>query len=192
MDDPLLEQKMNTSLPLAFLIHGFTGSYKDTAYQLITQDYIKYISSNLCIVDWNYLASMEYMTSAKNTVRVGDYTGDFITYLTNKKYFIMQDIKVIGFSLGAHVAGYVGARLNGRLPLVIGLDPAGPGFTQIIAKKTEARLNPSVAQFVQVLHTNRNEFGADALLGDVDYYANGGESPQPGCKDVKEDLMGME
>ncbi|MEQ2158209.1 hypothetical protein GOODEAATRI_009878, partial [Goodea atripinnis] len=83
----------------------------------------------------------------------------------------LSSIHLIGVSLGAHLAGFVGANLNGTIGRITGLDPAGPMFT---SATPEERLDPSDAMFVDVLHTDMNSHGH------IDFYANGG-SDQPGC-----------
>ncbi len=37
----------------------------------------------------------------------------------------LGQVHIMGFSLGAQVAGFIGHRLNGRVARVTGLDPAG-------------------------------------------------------------------
>ena len=56
---------------------------------------------------------------------------------------------LIGHSLGAHVAGYAGERVEG-LGRITGLDPAEPLFQGMPAF---VRLDPTDAQFVDVIHT---------------------------------------
>ncbi|TNN41128.1 Lipase member H [Liparis tanakae] len=84
---------------------------------------------------------------------------------------------MIGVSLGAHMSGFVGANLNGSLGRITALDPAGPQFT---GTPPEDRLDPTDAQFVDVLHTDIDGLGFREPLGHIDFYANGG-ADQPGC-----------
>ena len=66
----------------------------------------------------------------------------------------MSRVHVIGHSLGAQTAGYVGSRVPG-LGRITGLDPAEPGF-QYMAP--EVRLDPGDAQFVDVIHSDARSF----------------------------------
>ena len=64
-----------------------------------------------------------------------------------------------------------------------GLDPARPGFDFDLA---DARLDPSDATFVDVIHSDVSDGVIDCSLGlkrpcgHVDFYPNGGKQ-QPGC-----------
>lgn len=105
--------------------------------------------------------------------------------------------------IGAHIAGYAGATLNGTVSRItgkfvlrhflhfknlhislfamvyyflVGLDPAGPGFDS-----TKNGLNKTCARFVQVLHTNPGELGTNEQRGDLNFYANNKTTTQPGC-----------
>lgn len=70
-----------------------------------------------------------------------------------------------------------GKRLrSGKLPKIIGLDPASPLFS---LNKPNERLDSHDAIYVETVHTSR--LGFFDPLGDVSFYANGGRS-QPECK----------
>ena len=61
-----------------------------------------------------------------------------------------------------------------------GLDPAGPLFS---ATDPAVRLDPTDAQFVDVIHTDANRWGTFQALGHIDFYPNGGLD-QLGCPSV--------
>lgn len=89
----------------------------------------------------------------------------------------LSSVHLIGVSLGAHISGFIGSSLNGTIGRITALDPAGPLFT---GKPPEERLDPTDAQFVDVLHTDIDALGFREPLGHIDFYANGG-TDQPGC-----------
>ena len=64
-----------------------------------------------------------------------------------------------------------------------GLDPAGPGFD---IKNVTTRLDKGDADFVDVIHTDVGRGGANLgmveAIGHVDFYPNGRNLKQPGCK----------
>jgi pancreatic lipase-related protein 2 len=87
----------------------------------------------------------------------------------------------VGFSLGAHIAGFTGANIKRALKVlpgrITGLDPALPFFATL---NEEWKLDTSDAKFVDVVHTSAGTFGKIEALGHVDFYMNGG-SLQPAC-----------
>jgi len=96
-------------------------------------------------------------------------------------------VQIIGFSLGAHVAGMAGQGVNTTVgkPIgrITGLDPAAPGFH---ANPEESKLDSSDASFVDVYHTNQGLKGYPGLLGHVDFFPNGGGPFQPGCSNISD------
>lgn len=82
---------------------------------------------------------------------------------------------LIGFSLGAHVAGFAGQEIT-NISRITGLDPASPLFE---GYPVNVRLDPSDAKFVDVIHSNGDGFirgglGVYEPMGSVDFYPNGG------------------
>lgn len=66
-------------------------------------------------------------------------------------------------------------------------DPAYPAFQD--AEKTGQNLDPSDAEFVDVIHTCSGLLGHNQNLGHADFYPNGGKAAQPGC-DFTSDFVG--
>lgn len=73
--------------------------------------------------------------------------------------------------------GNAGAKTRGLISTIIGLDPAGPLFSE---RNINNRLDPTDAKYVHVIHTNDRLLGFGIKMGHADYYPNGGNS-QPGC-----------
>ena len=111
-------------------------------------------------------------------------TGIFIQNLINEFNVSPSSFHLIGHSLGAHVAGYAGKWLGGKLAHITGLDPAGPYFEGLT--NPAARLWHTDAQFVESIHTDAHHliptlgFGMYETCSHIDFYPNGGVS-QPGC-----------
>lgn len=67
---------------------------------------------------------------------------------------------------------------------VLGLDPAGPLFELLEERDESLSLDKTDASFVDVIHTDADEFGITKPIGDADFYPNEGTSPQPGCTNI--------
>lgn len=97
-----------------------------------------------------------------------------------------NDFTVVGHSLGAHVAGFVGTNFTSpQIKMILGLDPAGPAFSDI---SPQFRLDPKDARLVVTIHTNAGKvsidgFGIKTPLGHYSFFPNGGFN-QPGCENV--------
>lgn len=79
-------------------------------------------------VDWSLGAQTINYVAAKNRVEpVGRLLGDFIDFLHENNAMRFEDLIVVGYSLGAHLAGFSGkGARRGRISTIIGLDPANP------------------------------------------------------------------
>lgn len=170
------------------LIHGYTDNYDQFNWMGDLKDHIlrrKDCNLNVAVVDWRGGSKVpNYLTAVANTQMVGAVVARFITRM-NKVYGMTNDHwTIVGHSLGGQSAGFVGKRLQNprRLRLIIGLDPAGPAYTNVSLR---SRLNPNDADLVISIHTNGGEHVADGLgiltpSGHYSFFVNGGEI-QPGC-----------
>jgi len=88
----------------------------------------------------------------------------------------LRDVHIIGFSLGAHVAGKAGMTLYKnvyrRVARITGLDPAGPMFWKHFPDMGGRLLRPGDSDYLDIIHTNAGGFGLNQNLGDVDFYVN--------------------
>ena len=140
---------------------------------------------NVIVVDWgNGAALPNYVQAAANTQLVGKQIALLIKWIIFEKSLTAKDFHLIGFSLGAHIAGFAGMEIA-NISRITGLDPASPLFEGYDEK---ARLDPNDAEFVDVIHSNGDSFfrgglGSFQPMGHVDFYPNGGRN-QVGCNSV--------
>ncbi|NXG57208.1 LIPR3 protein, partial [Hemiprocne comata] len=139
---------------------------------------------NCIAVDWRDGAKGTYMAAVNNIRVVGAELAYFLKTLQKMFRYSPRETHLIGHSLGAHAAGEAGRRFQ-DIRRITGLDPAGPYFE---GTPPEVRLDPSDANFVDVIHSNAAHFPAVGLgiyntSGHLDFYPNGG-SVMPGCTDL--------
>ncbi|XP_069355932.1 lipase member I-like [Maniola hyperantus] len=126
------------------------------------------------LIERRYYRSSTYVRFIGH--KLGQVLADIVQYGQDPSL-----IHIIGYSLGAHIAGFAGKQfhvLTGKLiGRISGLDPAGPCFNHI---SSALRLKHTDAMYVDVMHTDAGVFGIKAAIGHKDYYPNSG-SMQPNC-----------
>ncbi|KAG5879924.1 hypothetical protein JTB14_014396, partial [Gonioctena quinquepunctata] len=180
--DPLVLTKKGK---IVFIIHGW-NSNREVDWVNDLKNALLTTNKNYSVVevDWREPADELYHVAALNTIDVAGYIGDIILDLTEIYGVNLNDLLIIGHSLGGQIAGFIGKYIKietgKRLSRIIALDPAGPLFED---RPEYIRLNRFDAKVVQVVHTDINALGFEYSCGTIDFYANGGHS-QPGCKRI--------
>ncbi|TSP09076.1 Lipoprotein lipase [Bagarius yarrelli] len=181
--ETILDCRFKLDAQTFLVIHGWSvaGLFESWIAKLVSALYEREPNANVIVVDWLDRASHHYPTSAENTKLVGGDVAQFIDWLEVIGY-PLEKLHVLGYSLGAHVAGIAGNLVNNKVNRITGFDPAGPTFEH--ADRLN-RLSPDDANFVDVLHTNTRgspdlSIGIQRPVGHVDIYPNGGTF-QPGC-----------
>uniref|UniRef100_A0A667YVK0 Lipase, member Ib n=1 Tax=Myripristis murdjan TaxID=586833 RepID=A0A667YVK0_9TELE len=106
----------NLSRPTTFVIHG----YRPTGAPPIWIDHIVHLLAeqedmNVIVVDWNRgAANLNYFTAVANTRQAAYNLTSFIMTM-QEEGASLSSVHLIGVSLGAHLAGFVGANLKGRI-----------------------------------------------------------------------------
>ncbi|GJQ76039.1 hypothetical protein Trydic_g18090 [Trypoxylus dichotomus] len=186
----LTTSKFNSSQPVKVLIHGFMGAWNNVNTLNASHLYLKIYDYNIISMDWSTAAKgPQYAQAAANTQVVGRQLGLLLQQMV--KYGLNpDDIHLIGFSLGAHVAACASEVLKNNNILIgriTGLDAASPLFRNSHLREKSSKLDKTDAKFVDVLHTDASPvfvdgFGLWEPIGHVDFFANGGQQ-QPGCID---------
>lgn len=142
------------------------------------------VGYNVIVVDWGQLADPKFSGDAgnlfygfavKNVPLVGKRVGEFVYFLLNNGAVSggLDQIHLLGFSLGSHVSGNAGntiKQMTGSLiGRISGLDPAGPSFYQGL-KISSRQLSPEDAKFVDIVHTNQGALGIYKNIGHVDFF----------------------
>lgn len=140
---------------------------------------------NLIIVDWDAMSEGSYLFDAiPNVKELGEVFGEKLVNLAENESFPLENVHLIGHSLGGQLVGYIGRAVwkksNAKLKIrrITGLDPAFPGFFPAILG---VHLSRTDADFVDVIHTDAWFYGSPASKATVDFWPNNGKSLQPGC-----------
>lgn len=147
---------------------------------LVRDAYLQFANFNVIVVDWSAGAETVNYIAARNRVgAVGAVTFQILQQLNRVHGVSPQDVTVVGHSLGAHAAGFVGKSQVGamRLGNVVALDAALPLFHE---DRPAERVTETDAIYVESHHTNGGLLGFDVPIGHANFYPNGGSS-QPGC-----------
>ncbi|XP_056179493.1 endothelial lipase [Falco biarmicus] len=174
----------NVTAKTFLIIHGWTmsGMFETWLGSLVSALQEQEQDANVVVADWLSLAHQLYTDAVNNTEIAGRSIARLLDWLQENPLFQLENVHLIGYSLGAHVAGFAGNHVHGTIGRITGLDPAGPMFEGADPSK---RLSPDDANFVDVLHTYTREtlgvsIGIQMPVGHVDIYPNGGDF-QPGC-----------
>ncbi|KAL3268959.1 hypothetical protein HHI36_008045 [Cryptolaemus montrouzieri] len=147
-------------------------------------------------VDWGIGArGPQYATAAANTELIGRQTGILLQMII-RKGMDPKNIHLIGFSLGAHVAGSASELLKASgylIGRITGLDAASPLFRSNHLREKHKKLDREDAHFVDVVHTDSSPYATDGFglwepIGHVDFFPNGGQD-QPGCTDTRGSIV---
>ncbi|KAK6189125.1 hypothetical protein SNE40_005163 [Patella caerulea] len=172
-------------LKTVILIHGYQDNGRTPwIMKMVPELFNNWEPMNILSLDWRRGADeLVYLQAVANTRIVGALGAEVVRKLVAVGVS-SRVMHLIGHSLGAHVAGYIGTEVkdSNRIFRISGLDPAGPYFE---GTPPMVRLDSTDAVFVDVAHTNTEPLHTLGLgilepSGTVDFYPNGGVN-QPGC-----------
>uniref|UniRef100_A0A182YI00 Lipase domain-containing protein n=1 Tax=Anopheles stephensi TaxID=30069 RepID=A0A182YI00_ANOST len=175
----IVQAGFRRDLPTAILVHGWLGSSESVVIDPLAKALLAQEDKNVIAVDWEQGAStLLYPVARYRVPKVAALVAALIDNLVTGLGQDINQVGIIGHSLGAHIAGIAGKKVRaGKIGYIVGLDPASPLFR---LKKPNDRLTADDAQYVEIIHTNGKALGFFSNIGQADYYPNGGVR-QPGC-----------
>ncbi|XP_058840110.1 pancreatic triacylglycerol lipase-like [Topomyia yanbarensis] len=166
----------NPDHPTRFTIHGWSNDGSHFMNQEIRDEFWRVGDFNIITVDWGVGAMTNYISARANVGPAGAGVSGFLDRLLDATGISPDSIYLIGFSLGAHVAGNAGKGQRGLVNTIIALDPAGPLFSV----GQETAVSPTDGQYVETIMTNAGLLGINTVLGQANFFPNWGRT-QPGC-----------
>ncbi|XP_052890823.1 phospholipase A1 VesT1.02-like [Anopheles moucheti] len=178
-EESLLSSNFDPDRPTRIIVHGWRNNKNSPIAKSIRDTYLLRWDYNVIVVDWSSCAlQWNYVRAVGCVPVVGQSLGQLLDELQQHLGLVMENVYIIGHSLGAHIAGIAGKRIqNGQLHTIIALDPALPLFS---IRQQEHRICHQDSKYVEVIHTNGGLLGFLHPVGTADFYPNGG-THQPGC-----------
>lgn len=107
-------------LPIAVVAHGFNNSYQTKELALIKDSLLRFFP-NVIMPDWSGGAKFpHYWQSATNSELVGRLLGVFISHLVEWRQIDPSKFYIVGFSLGAQIAGFAGKWMQKKYSMKLG------------------------------------------------------------------------
>ncbi|XP_029859680.1 endothelial lipase isoform X2 [Aquila chrysaetos chrysaetos] len=109
--------KFNATAKTFFIIHGWTmsGMFETWLGSLVSALQKREKDANVVVVDWLSLAHQLYTDAVNNTQIVGKSIARLLDWLQENPLFQLENVHLIGYSLGAHVAGFAGNHVHGTI-----------------------------------------------------------------------------
>lgn len=118
--DDLNYSLFNETTSVGFLIHGWLGNGQRAPIRKLYSPLVKYYNVVIS-VDWSSGAvNPSYRRSVANTQLTGREIAHLLHILHEKRQINLEKVCLIGFSLGAHVAGLAGRWLKQQYGLDLG------------------------------------------------------------------------
>ncbi|XP_037807813.1 phospholipase A1 [Lucilia sericata] len=181
--ESIVRSVLNPSKQTTLAIHGILGNKSSEECLIIKEEKLKVEDANIIIVDYSSLMDgKDFGVDFISADLVAKSITDLVILLKESFNMNIQNIHIVGFSLGGQIAGLAGQniyeRCGEKINRITALDPAGILFTE--NTPANEKLTADDADYVEVVHTNAGEYGYETPCGHVDYYPNGGKI-QPGC-----------
>ncbi|XP_044732218.1 inactive pancreatic lipase-related protein 1-like [Chrysoperla carnea] len=179
----LYRSQFNAHYPTKIVIHGFGGGRNLSPSTDMRAAYFKRGHYNIIIVDYGTAVKEPCLSQMSWAPRFGSKCiAQLIMYLKRHPRGVQpEELHLIGYSVGAHIAGlvanYLDEETHGKLGRITGLDPT---IIFYMGNNRSRDLDPTDAHFVDVIHTGAGILGQWGPNGHADFYVNGGTS-QPGC-----------
>ncbi|KAL5279313.1 hypothetical protein ACFFRR_003726 [Megaselia abdita] len=172
------------SRKLVVLIHGYGENVNNSKTNIIKEKLLEIQQANVLSMDYSSLAPRGcYIEAVKNSRVVGRCLAQFIDFLIHYIKVPRSNVHVIGFSLGAQIAGVAGHFVANKLKRITGLDPSKNLI--LTANNDTFRLDRSDAEYVDIISTDPFQRGIMDGGGHLTFYPNFGIY-QPGCFNASE------
>ncbi|KAH0948290.1 hypothetical protein HN011_011786 [Eciton burchellii] len=176
----LRNSKFNKNHPTKIVIHGFGGGRNLAPSTDLRDAYFARSDCNIIIVDYGSLVREPCLSQISwGPDFCSQCIAQLIKYLRDHpRGTTVENIHVLGYSVGAHIAGLIANYLpNDKLGRITGLDPT---IFFYMNGNRSMDLDETDAHFVDIIHTAAGILGQWGPTGHADFYVNGGSS-QPGC-----------
>lgn len=176
----------NVKIKTLFYIHGFKENLTTESTETVIDAYLRRNDHNVIVLNWGPYANGSYMTHAvPNLVKIGKLVGASMYEWLKKQVFELNELHIVGHSLGAHLGGYITRAVSAlskyemKIHRLTGLDPALPLFYPKMFFFPTA-ISADDADYVDIIHSDAGALGAPNATGTIDFWPNGGLE-QPGC-----------
>lgn len=100
------EANLDVSKPLKILCHGYLDGITSAWYASAISEYFESQDVNIIAIDWP--ATNLYSNTVATARIVAEVNAELITELVNKLNLDLNNVHLIGHSLGAHISGLTG------------------------------------------------------------------------------------